>query len=370
MANITAPPAGGQGSQRVMYARGAGAHGVFVTEHAMTAYTKACFLQTTGQQTPVLVRFSTVFHGKGSPEAVRDPRCFAVKLHTQEGRYDIIGSHIPVSVRETAKFQEVEQALRPSSDTNEQNPSRYWELLTQMPESVHMLTWLFGNEGTPVSYRQMNGHSVQACKWINAEGAEVYVKYMWKSKQGARYFTPDEMAAMQASDYSHATRDLYAAIENGEYPQWELHVQVMTLEAADRLPFDPLDPTKIWPEEQFPFIQVGTMTLNQNPINYFGEVEKAVFSAEAIVPGIESAGMPRREAGAVQTNDFAQAGERIRLMQGSDYDWLVHNLISDLQQVPHETQLRAVRSFCRADVPLGKQLAAGLGIDLEHEPEG
>ncbi|MBD3920657.1 catalase [Paenibacillus sp. PR3] len=360
-----APSAGSQRVQRVMHARGAGARGIFVTEHSMAAYTKAHFLQTAGQETPVLVRFSTVFHGKGSPEAVRDPRCYAVKLLTQEGQHDIVGSHIPVSfVREAAKFKELEQAMRPSPDTNEQSPAQYWEQLSHLPESTHMLTWLFANDGTPASYRQMNGYSAEPLKWVNAEGTEVYVRYAWKSKQGVVCFTPDEMAAVQASDYSHATRDLYAAIENGEHPQWELHVQLMAPEAAATLSFDPMDPTKIWPENLFPFIRVGTMTLHQNPINYFGEVEKAVFSNDALVPGIEAAEETFLTEQGI--DDFAQAGERVRALPDCERDWLVRNLINDLQQASQETQHRAAGSFYRADAQLGMQIAAALGIDLDE----
>jgi len=333
----------------------------------MAAYTKAHFLQTAGQETPVLVRFSTVFHGKGSPEAVRDPRCFAVKLLTQEGRYDMIGHHIPVSfAREAEKFKELEQAMRPSPDTNEQSPAQYWELLSRIPEAAHMLTWLFANDGTPANYRQMNGYNTAPLKWINAEGAEVYVRYTWRSKQGVVCFTPDEMAAVQASDYSHATRDLYAAIENGEHPQWELQVQLMTPESAASLLFDPLDPTKIWPEKRFPFIPVGTMTLNQNPINYFGEVEAAVFSNDALVPGIEAAEQTLLQER--RLDDFTQAGERIRALSDCDRDWLVRNLINDLQQTPQETRQRAAGSFYRADPQLGRQLAAGLGVELAKLP--
>lgn len=359
--------------KRDVHARGAGARGVFVTEHSMAAYTKALFLQTIGQETPVFARFSTLFHGKGSPETVRDPRDFAVKLHTQEGPYDIVGNHIPVSfVRDAVQFADLAQVMQPSTDTNEQTPSLYWDLLTMTPESTHMLLWLFANDGTPANYRQMNGYSVGVSKWINAEGSETYIKYTWKSKQGAAYFTTDEAAAMQACDFSHATRDLYASIENGEFPQWELYVQLLAPDAADPLSFDPLDPTKRWLEDQFPLVKVGTMTLNQNPINYYGEVERAIFSPTSTVPGIELAeycvSLQQREA---QMDDFAQAGERYRLMPESERDWLVHNLISELQQVPQHTQLRAVCNFCRADVKLGMRLAAGLGVDLgEYAPSG
>ncbi|PWW08513.1 catalase-related immune-responsive protein [Paenibacillus cellulosilyticus] len=363
--------------KRDVHARGAGARGVFVTEQSMAAYTKAHFLQTAGQETPLFARFSTVFHGKGSPETVRDPRAFEVKLHTQEGICDIVGSHLPVAfVRDAAKYSELVQAMKSSPDTNEQTPSRYWDLLTMAPESTHMLTWLFANDGTPANYRQMDGYSVHTFKWMNAEGNITFVKYRWKSKQGTAYFTPDEAAAMQSRDFSHATRDLYAAIENGEFPQWELYAQLLTPDGADKLLFDPLDPTKRWPEELGQYVKVGTMTLNLNPINYYGEVERSIYSPSALVPGIELAeGSARQQYEAVEQeqepltmiDDFTQAGERCRSLPENEQEWLVHNLVSELKQVPQQTQLRAVCNFYRADERIGMRLAAGLGIDLGRD---
>ncbi|WP_272898767.1 catalase [Paenibacillus sp. MMS18-CY102] len=436
--------------ERVVHARGAGAHGVFVTEHSMAAHTKAHFVQNAGQETPVFVRFSTVIHGQGSPETSRDPRGFAVKLYTQEGNYDIVGNHLPVFfIRDAIKFPDMVHALKPSPDTNLQTPSRYWDFMTLTPESTHMLTWLFSNAGTPANYRQMDGFSVHAFKWINAEGKMTYVKYHWKSKQGVVNFTPEEAAEMQARDFSHATRDLYGSIELGRFPQWELYVQLLAPEAEDSLPFDSLDPTKTWPEDQFPLVKVGTMTLNRNPVNYFGEVEQSAFSPSALVPGIEPSedkllqgrlfsypDTQRYRLGAnylnipvncpyaparnhqrdgamamnpdpssvnyepnsdvsspkeatayadstaplqgsvarqkiTKTDDFTQAGERYRSLPEDEQEWLVRNLIGELQQTPEQTQLRAVCNFFRADAELGAKLATALGVDLGgHAPRG
>ncbi|GFN32814.1 catalase [Paenibacillus xylaniclasticus] len=274
---------------RDLHARGAGARGIFVTERSMAAYTKAHFIQMEGQKTPVLVRFSPVTQGYGSPETVRDLRSFAVKFYTEEGEYDIVGSHLPVFfIRDVSKYDELLHSLKPLPDTKLPSPDRYWDFMTRSPESVHMLTWLFSNEGTPANYRQMNGCSVHAFKWVNAEGKQTYVKYHWKPKQGTVNFTPSEAAELQTSDFSHATRDLYASIELGRCPQWELYVQLAAREAGEALPpLASLDPTKEWPKEQFPLVKVGTMTLNQNPVNYFLEVEQSAFSAGTLVPGIE-----------------------------------------------------------------------------------
>jgi catalase len=274
--------------ERVVHARGAGAHGVFVTESGMSEHTRARFLQAKGIETPVFVRFSTVIHGTGSPETARDPRGFAVKFYTQEGNYDLVGNHLPVFfIRDAMKFPDMVHSLKPAPDTNIQDPKRYWDFMTLTPESTHMLTWLFSDDGTPATYREMDGFGVHAFKWINDAGKQTYVKYTWKSKQGVRNFTAQEASEMQAKDFNHATRDLYQAIELGNFPQWELHVQLMLPEHVDRYSFDPLDPTKVWPEDMYPLQKVGTMTLNRNPVNYFGEVEQSAFSPSVLVPGIE-----------------------------------------------------------------------------------
>ncbi|NIK79466.1 catalase [Paenibacillus castaneae] len=274
--------------ERVVHARGAGAHGVFKTEYGMSEHTKAHFMQEAGMETPVFVRFSTVINASGSPETARDPRGFAVKFYTQEGNYDIVGNHLPVFfIRDAMKFPDMVHSLKPAPHTNLQDPARYWDFMTLTPESTHMLTWLFSDAGTPATYREMDGFGVHAFKWINESGKPTYVKYHWKSLQGVRNFTAAEAGEMQGKDFNHATRDLYDSIELGQYPEWELHVQLMPIEHVERYAFDPLDPTKLWPEDMYPLVKVGTMTLNRNPGNFFAEVEQSAFSPSALVPGIE-----------------------------------------------------------------------------------
>ncbi|MCZ8512219.1 catalase [Paenibacillus filicis] len=274
--------------ERVVHARGAGVHGVFRTEASMKDYTRAHFLQEPGLETPVFVRFSTVIHGAGSPETARDPRGFAVKFYTQEGNYDIVGNHLPVFfIRDAIKFPDMVHSLKPAPDTNIQEPSRYWDFMTLSPESMHMLTWLFSDNGTPANYRQMDGFSVHAFKWVNAEGQVTYVKYHWKSLQGVVNFSAEEVAAVQGVDFNHATKDLHEHIRKGKFPQWELYVQMLPLGDLDRLSFDPLDATKLWPEDRYPLMLVGTMILNRNPDNFFAEVEQSAFSPSSLVPGIE-----------------------------------------------------------------------------------
>ncbi|MCM3272711.1 catalase [Paenibacillus elgii] len=274
--------------ERVVHARGAGAHGVFHVERSMKPYTKAHFLQEVGQETPVFVRFSTVIHGTGSPETARDPRGFAVKLYTEEGNYDIVGNHLPVFfIRDALKFPDMVHSLKPAPDTNIQDPARYWDFMTLSPESTHMLTWVFSDHGTPANYRQMDGFGVHAFKWVNAEGKVTYVKYHWKSLQGVVNLSADEVREVQGRDFNHATRDLFDQIRDGNFPQWALHVQLMPPEDVDRWDFDPLDATKVWPEDAYPLHRIGTMTLKRNPDNFFAEVEQSAFSPSALVPGIE-----------------------------------------------------------------------------------
>ncbi|MCS1350460.1 catalase [Mechercharimyces sp. CAU 1602] len=274
--------------ERVVHARGAGAHGTFKVFNDMKKYTKAAFLQEEGKETPVFVRFSTVIHSKGSPETARDPRGFSVKFYTEEGNYDIVGNHLPVFfIRDALKFPDMVHSLKPAPDTNIQDPDRYWDFMMRTPESTHMMTWLLSDYGTPANYRQMEGHSVHAFKWVNADGEVFYIKYFWKPLSGVRNLSAEELPQVQGEDFNHATRDLFNHIEQGNYPEWDLHVQIMRPEEMDSFDFDPLDATKMWPEDQFPWQLVGRMTLNRNPQNFFAEVEQSAFSPNATVPGIE-----------------------------------------------------------------------------------
>jgi catalase len=278
--------------ERVVHARGAGAHGVFKVLNSMQTYTKASFLQEVGKETPVFVRFSTVIHPAGSPETARDPRGFATKFYTEEGNYDLVGNHLPVFfIRDALKFPDMVHSLKPAPDTNIQDPNRYWDFMSLSPESTHMLTWVFSDYGTPANYRQMNGFGVHTFQWVNNENKRFYVKYHWKPLQEVRNFSADEVHEVQGQDFNHATRDLFDHIEKGDFPEWDLYVQVFPVDEEeafmDKFEFDPLDPTKVWSEEAFPLQLVGRMTLNRNPQNFFAEVEQSAFSPSALVPGIE-----------------------------------------------------------------------------------
>ncbi|TJY41816.1 catalase [Cohnella pontilimi] len=274
--------------ERVVHARGAGAHGVFRLTNSMKRYTKAAFLQDEGTETPVFVRFSTVIHGQHSPETLRDPRGFAIKFYTTEGNYDFVGNNLPVFfIRDSMKFPDMVHALKPDPRTNIQHPDRYWDFMSLTPESTNMLVHLFSDEGIPANYRQMRGSSVHAFKWINAFGNTVYVKLRWVPKQGIRNLSAQEASVIQATDFNHASRDLYEAIENGDFPEWDLYVQILDPADMDNFDFDPLDPTKDWFQDVIPMQLVGTMTLNRNPENVFSETESVGFNPGVLVPGIE-----------------------------------------------------------------------------------
>ncbi|GIO67310.1 catalase [Paenibacillus sp. FSL M7-1455] len=274
--------------ERVVHARGAGAHGVFKVINSMKRYTKAAFLQKEGQETPVFARFSTVIHGQHSPETLRDPRGFAVKFYTEEGNYDFVGNNLPIFfIRDAMKFPDMVHALKPDPRTNIQEEDRYWDFMSLSPESTNMLVHLFTDEGIPANYRQMRGSSVHAFKWINEYGNTVYVKLRWVPKQGIKNLSREEAAQIQGKDFNHASRDLYEAIERGDYPEWDLYVQVLDPADLDSFDFNPLDATKDWFEEDIPYQLVGTMTLNRNPENVFAETEQVGFNPGVLVPGIE-----------------------------------------------------------------------------------
>ena len=274
--------------ERVVHARGVGVYGEFVAADNFSAYTKASFLNQKGKKTPVFVRFSTVVHSSGSPETLRDPRGFAVKFYTDQGNYDLVGNNLPVFfIRDAIKFPDMVHAFKPSPIYNKQDPNRVFDFFSHIPEATHMLTRLYSDFGIPASYREMNGAGVHAFKWVNAQGEVTYVKYTWKTLQGERNLSMEEAAAQQAKDFQHATVDLYTHIKNGQFPAWELYVQMLKASDFEKLDFNPLDATKIWPEAVAKSVLVGKMTLNRLPGNFFEEVEQSAFSPGTLVPGIE-----------------------------------------------------------------------------------
>ena len=278
--------------ERVVHAKGAGAHGYFQVYKSMKPYTKAKFLQDPKKKTPVFVRFSTVTGGRGSADTVRDPRGFAVKFYTEDGNYDLVGNNLPVFfIRDAIKFPDMVHAFKGSPDTNMPSASSahdsFWDFISLTPESTHMITWLFSDRGTPKSYRMQEGFGVNTYVWVNAEGKAVYVKYHWKPKLGVQNLDRHEATRLAGVDPDYLTRDLHDAIAKGEEVEFELNVQLMDIADELKQDFDPLDPTKTWPEGKFALMPVGKMVLNRNPENFFTEVEQAAFCPASIVPGIE-----------------------------------------------------------------------------------
>lgn len=279
--------------ERIVHARGAGAHGYFETygtvgDEPVSKYTRAKVFQDKGKQTPVFVRFSTVVNNAGSPETVRDPRGFAVKFYTEDGNWDLVGNNIKIFfIRDAMKFPDMIHAFRPDPVTNIQDSERFFDFCANSPESFHMVTFIYSPWGIPANYRMMQGSGVNTYRWVNSDGEAVLIKYHWEPKQGIKNLTVKEAEEIQAKSFNHATQDLYDSIEKGEYPEWELLVQIMSDGEHPELDFDPLDDTKLWPEDQFPWLPVGKMVLNKNPENYFNEVEQASFGTGVLVDGLD-----------------------------------------------------------------------------------
>ncbi|MER1957668.1 MAG: catalase [Solibacillus sp.] len=279
--------------ERVVHARGAGAHGYFeaygtVGDKSIADYTRAKLFQKKGKKTPVFVRFSSVIHGGHSPETLRDPRGFAVKFYTEEGNWDLVGNNLKIFfIRDAMKFPDMIHAFKPDPVTNIQDAERFFDFCAASPESFHMVTLIYSPWGIPANYRMMQGSGVNTYKWVNEAGKAVLIKYHWEPKQGIRNLTQQQAQDIQGKNFNHATQDLFDAIEEGDYPEWELFVQMMEDGEHPELDFDPLDDTKLWPEDKFPWLAVGKMTLNKNPDDYFTEVEQVAFGTGVLVDGLD-----------------------------------------------------------------------------------
>ena len=273
--------------ERIVHAKGAGAFGYFEVTHDLSKYTKAKFLSEVGKRTEVVARFSTVGGEKGSADAERDPRGFAVKFYTEEGNYDFVGNNTPVFfIRDPIKFPDFIHTQKRNPATNLKDPDMFWDFLSLTPESTHQVTILFSDRGIPRSYRYMNGYSGHTFMWYNDKNEYVWVKIHFKTAQGIQNLTREEATRIKGEDPDHATRDLYEAIERGDYPAWNVYVQIMTSEEAEDYRFNPFDITKVWPHGAYPLKPLGRMVLNRNPTNYFTDVEQAAFSPANLVPGI------------------------------------------------------------------------------------
>ena len=273
--------------ERRMHAKGSGAFGTFTVTHDITKYTKAKIFSEIGKKTAMFARFSTVAGERGAADAERDIRGFALKFYTEEGNWDLVGNNTPVFFfRDAMHFPDLDHAVKRDPRTNMRSANNNWDFWTNLPEALHQITYVMGDRGIPTDYRHMHGFGSHTYSMINADNERVYVKFHFKTQQGIKNLTDEEAAEVIAKDRESSQRDLYEAIERGEFPKWTMYIQVMTDEQAKNHPDNPFDLTKVWYKKDYPLIPVGEFELNRNPANYFAEVEQAAFAPSNVVPGI------------------------------------------------------------------------------------
>ncbi|MGI9431493.1 MAG: catalase [Myxococcota bacterium] len=274
--------------ERVVHAVGSGAYGSFeVTNPDVPRWTRMAMMSEVGKRTKVFARFSTVAGSKGAPDSVRDPRGFALKFYTEDGNWDLAGNNTPVFfLRDPIKFPDFIHSQKYDPFTNQQEPDNVWDFFSHSPEATHQFTWLFGDRGIPASYRYMNGYGSHTFQWVNAAGERFWVKFHFKTDQGIETLTSEESARVAGANPQAHQVDLVEAIERGDHPSWTLKVQVMPEADAATYRYDPFDVTKVWPHADYPLIEIGRLVLDQNPDNYFADVEQAAFDPGHFVPGI------------------------------------------------------------------------------------
>ncbi|APD08064.1 catalase [Flavobacteriaceae bacterium UJ101] len=273
--------------ERVVHAKGTGAYGKFTVTHDITQYTRADLFSEIGKETKVFLRFSTVGGEKGSADAERDPRGFAVKFYTEDGNWDMVGNNTPVFfIKDAKKFPDFIHTQKRHPKTNCKSATMMWDFWSLNPESLHQVMILMSDRGTPKTYRHMNGYGSHTFSMVNKENERVYVKFHFKTDQGIQNFTDEEATEMKGNDPDHAQRDLVEAIEKGDFPKWNVKIQVMTEEQAKTFRWNPFDVTKVWPHADYPLIDAGVLELNEIPSNYFADVEQAAFAPTNVVDGI------------------------------------------------------------------------------------
>jgi catalase len=274
--------------ERVVHAKGSGAYGHFeCTGPEITRYTTAKLFSTVGKKTPIFIRFSTVGGEKGSADTERDPRGFALKFYTEEGNWDMVGNNTPIFfIGDPLKFGDFIHTQKRDPETNLKSPTMMWDFWSLSPESLHQVTILFSDRGTPDGYRHMNGYSSHTFSLINGKNELFYVKWHFKTKQVIKNFTRERADEMRGKDPDYAQRDLFEAIAKGNFPKWRVCVQIMPEKEAETYHINPFDLTKVWPHGDYPLVEVGELVLDRNPVNYFAEVEQAAFEPKNIVPGM------------------------------------------------------------------------------------
>lgn len=273
--------------ERVVHAKGSAAYGTFKVTHDITRYTKAAIFSEIGKETPLILRFSTVAGERGAADAERDVRGFAIKFYTEEGNWDLVGNNTPVFfIRDPLKFPDFIHTQKRHPKTNLRSNTAMWDFWSLSPETLHQVTILFSDRGLPVGFRNINGYGSHTYSFINDQNERFWVKFHLKTCQGIKNYTNREAEAVVAKDRESSQRDLFEAIEKGDYPCWNFKVQIMPEKDAESYHLNPFDLTKVWPHSDYPLIDVGVLELNRNPENYFAEVEQSAFSPSNIVPGI------------------------------------------------------------------------------------
>ncbi len=305
--------------ERVVHARGYGAHGYFEATEALGEITAAHLFQEAGRRVPAFVRFSTVAGNKGSMDLARDVRGFAVKLYTEEGNWDIVGNNIPVFfIQDPMKFPDLVHAVKDEPDRGfpqaQSAHDNYWDFVSLMPESLHMVMWQMSDRTIPRSYRFMEGFGVHSFRFVNAEGKGTFVKFHWKPRQGMQSVLWDEAVKINGADPDFHRRDLWDAIQSGDYPEWDLAVQLFDDDFADRFAFDILDPTKIIPEEEVPLQVIGKLVLDRMVDNFFAETEQVAFCTQNIVPGVDFTNDPL-----LQGRNFSYLDTQLKRLGGPNF---------------------------------------------------
>ncbi len=273
--------------ERRMHAKGSGAYGTFTVTNDITKYTCAKIFSEVGKKTEMFARFSTVAGERGAADAERDIRGFALKFYTEEGNWDMVGNNTPVFFfRDPRKFPDLNKAVKRDPRTNMRSATNNWDFWTLLPEAFHQVTVVMSDRGIPKSYRHMHGFSSHTYSFWNKEGERFWVKMHFRTQQGIENLSNEEAAAVVGKDRESHQRDLYEAIEKGDFPKWKMYVQIMPEAEADKVPYHPFDLTKVWPKGDYPLIEVGEFELNKNPENYFLDVEQAAFAPSNLVPGI------------------------------------------------------------------------------------
>jgi len=273
--------------ERRMHAKGSGAFGTFTVTHDITKYTRAAIFSTVGKKTEMFARFTTVAGERGAADAERDIRGFALKFYTEEGNWDMVGNNTPVFfLRDPRKFPDLNKAVKRDPRTNMRSATNNWDFWTLLPEALHQVTVVMSDRGIPASYRHMHGFGSHTYSFWNEQGERHWVKFHFRTQQGIKNLTDAEAEALVGKDRESHQRDLYEAIERGDFPKWTMYVQVMPETDAEKVPYHPFDLTKVWPHADYPLIEVGEFELNRNPENFFADVEQSAFAPGNLVPGI------------------------------------------------------------------------------------